>query len=446
MKNDLLVYPDTSNSAAPALAIRRRNAEGIYVPVANFTENVQVYVITNGKWIATTALSGTAATLFTIDDNNNISNGSTIASTVGGFLLSDDTFVGYDPSPLSDGNFTIRTYQYEASNNTWLNIPGTELVVRTTAAYLGDASTYRATDTHLVILDTFDPQNFTINIYERQADKSWKLVDSVPVNSTADQLPGGVSYNGETLVYARFAELLASNPSTYGAVYLYTKTANAWTYQRFDLLELGYKPVGLMGFSVIFIDADTMLVSVAFDGYSGQTIAGGKVLMLTRENGVWNPTLDLIGGAGLFGFGMAINNNDLILVSLTAVSGGYGVTFYTAPLCFSKPINATCNDKQVDSCTDLTATPLYTVNNPQCGAVTAKMNGFSLINNQELEVQFSFTKGFGPAVYCNATVTCPAPPVAPVANIQATPTKVSSAGALQLGITSLLTTIALAFM
>jgi hypothetical protein len=96
------------------MAISRRNSEGVYEHAANFTEYATPYPSTNDKWVA---LHGEGVALFNIDANNKVSDVSYIG-TYGGFLLSDDTFVGFDPvSENDDGNFTIRTYQYEASNN-----------------------------------------------------------------------------------------------------------------------------------------------------------------------------------------------------------------------------------------------------------------------------------------------------------------------------------------
>jgi hypothetical protein len=164
-KKDLLVYLDASNSE-------------LYV--ANFTEQVSPFASTNGKWVA---LQGEGNYLFNIDENNNLSNSSFIP-TIGGFLLSDDTFVGFDPvSENGDGNYTIRTYEYSTENKNWTEITGTELVVPFVAQSIADISSYRATDTHLVIVDY-----------------------SNPVNSTLSEI-NSPHYNGvDTLVYSLVAE------------------------------------------------------------------------------------------------------------------------------------------------------------------------------------------------------------------------------------------------
>ncbi len=453
---DLLVYFDTSNSAsapvkrgttlptgAPVMAIRRRNADGIYVPVGNFTDVTSPFASTNGKWVVVPA-KGVA--LFSIDSNNHISNTSFVTA-IGGFLLSDDTFVAYDPiSPLSDGNFTIRTYQYEASNNTWLNIPGTEVIVTTSATVLGDFSTYRATDTHLVVADYTNISDVGVHIYERQADKSWKFIESVPVNSSIG--PSSVTYNGvDTLVYANFG--YQPTPDEYGIVIVYTKSNGTWNEQTFTISSLNYRPLGYLGYTTVFLDANTFLVNANQEGYArtGGHDGVGKVLMMTRNaNGTWEPAIELLPStpAGLWGLGVGANDYDIIIPRIIVPVGGniIGLTFFTTPRCFTQPINVTCNFQQISDCSQVDISALYTVNNPQCGAIDTTLTGFGLVANTAIQAQLSFTKFFGAPVSCNATVICPAPPVA----VTQTPSKVSSAGALEFAVTSLVAYVVVMFL
>jgi hypothetical protein len=439
-RKNLLVYLDASNSELPVMAVRRRNSAGAYVPVANFTEEVSPAAVTNGEWTAVLPLGG-GATLFNIDASNTLSEASFIP-TIGGFILSDDTFVSYDPvSENDDGNYTIRTYEYNAANNNWTSIAAADLQVTFEPTFYGDFSSYRATDTHLTFLDT-TTENYTIQIYERQADKSWTYKDSInKVNSTLGA--GSVTYNGvDTLVFA--LPISQPAPSIYGIVFIYTKVNGVWKEQILDVVELGFQPVGLIGGTVIFLDANTMLVSVALDGYTGGSLVigeAGKILMLTRnQDGTWQPALDLTaasddGVPGLFGIGMGVNDFDVVVASLTSIDGSiYTIQFYAGSSCFAQPINVTCNDQQVSDCSSVAISEMYTVYNPQCGAVTAKIDGFSLVNNQALETQFTFSKGFGATISCSSTVTCPAPPVtvSPVSNVT------SSAGMMQLGLVALL--------
>jgi hypothetical protein len=435
-KKDLLVYLDASNSELSVMAVRRRNNEGVYVHVANFTEQVSPFASTNGKWVA---LQGEGNYLFNIDENNNLSNSSFIP-TIGGFLLSDDTFVGFDPvSENGDGNYTIRTYEYSTENKNWTEITGTELVVPFVAQSIADISSYRATDTHLVIVDYSNPESLSVRIYNRLANLSWSLTENVPVNSTLSEI-NSPHYNGvDTLVYS----LVAEEGGSIGIVFIYTKINGQWVEQKFTTESVDYRPVGYLGLSIAFVDANNILISAGLEGYtggSGTPTSAGKVLFVTRgSDGKWEPALDLV-GPNLFGLGVGVNDHDIVVPSLlVSESSTAGLTFYVAPRCFAQPINVTCSNQQVNDCSDVDISEMYTINNPQCGAITANLNGFSLVNNQAISAEFTFTRGYGADFSCNATVTCPAPPVAANNNV-------NSAIVLQLGLASLLVSAAVLFL
>ncbi len=435
-KKDLLIYNDVSSTSV--MAIRRRNADGIYVPVGNFTEVTSPFASTNGKWVS---LYGEGMALFSIDNNNHISNVSFVTAN-GGFLLSDDTFVGYDPvSPLNDGNFTIRTFEYNASNNTWLNIPGTEVVVTTPVNYMGELSTYRATDTHLVFADFTNGSDISVKFFERQADKSWKFIESLPVNSTFG--PVSVNYNGiDTLVCSTPSPQFGTES---GIVFVYTKSNGMWNEQTFTTTSVGFKPQGYLGYATVFLDANNLMVTASLEGYPGNNMPNGvgKVLMMTRNaNGAWEPSVDLPSpteGSGIWGLGVGVNDFDIIVPNIVLPNGPSttSLTFYTIPRCFAQPINVTCNDEQVSDCSQVDISALYTINNPQCGAVHTTLTSVGLEASKAIQAHFSFTKFFGAPASCNATVTCPAPPVV----VTQTPSKVSSAGALEFAITSLIVSV-----
>lgn len=416
---DIFVFYD---SASQHMAITRRNNEGTYQLVGNFSESTSGYAVTNGKWVA---LHGEGVALFNIDANNKVSDVSYVG-TYGGFLLSDDTFVGLFGE-------LIQTYEYDADNNDWNSINGTELVVPADLYAQGDFASYRATDTHLIFIDNAGLENATIEIYERLANKSWGFIDSVPVNGTDSE--GSVTYNGVDTLVVAYPQVSDDSGLTAGIVFIYTKIGGEWTQQKFSAPSVGYKPIALFGYSSLFLDTDHLLISAGFEGVTFSasiSFVGGKVLLLTRkQDGSWEPTLDLAARFGIFGLGMGVNDNDLIVA--TAIGIGPIVNFNIVPRCFYHPINVTCRDQQANDCADLATAELYTINNPQCGAVTTNLKGLSLVNNNQLEAEFSFTRSDGAAVSCSAMVTCPAPPT------QTTDTpNVSGATGLHIGLVSLL--------
>ncbi len=422
-KKDLLVYMDTSglNGGVINMVIRRRNSEGVYEHAANFSTEA-TSIATNGKWIA--ALGSNSPALFSIDAANQISNVSAIDCFAGNFL-SDDTFVGINVNP--DGNFTIQAYEYNASGSNWTALPGTQI----STGYIklqGALSSFRASDTHFVIVDTSVQSDYKIQIYERLADRTYKLEDTVPVNISFDI--GSVFYNGvDTLVYS-FPLTPIPPSNAQGFVYIYTKINGTWHTQLFTADSIGYGEVAFFGFNVIFADPKTLLISAAYAGYPIGTTSsydGGKILLLTQnDNGMWEPMADLTASSGLFGVGMVLNDHDLLVTAVTGAyqSTGFPIAFYVAPQCFYQPPSITCKNQEFSECTDIAVEEIFTLNNPQCGSeVVAAMKGFSLVNNNKaIEAHVSVTKSFLPAVYCNATVTCPA---------ASTPTTVSTAITMQ---------------
>jgi hypothetical protein len=318
-----------------------------------------------------------------------------------------------------------------------VNIPGTELVVQTVVSVSGDFTSYRVYDNYLVIADISEGlDNMTVNLYERLVNKSWSFVESIQVNASGSEA-FAVHYNGvDTFAFGLLAQY---ESSSVGAVRIFTKKNGAWSEQLFTPSTLGYTGFTYLGFSGRFVDENSLLFSAAYEGVTGSSAPTnvGKVVMFSRtDNGDWQPAVDLDGSTGdVFGVGVGVNDHDIV-ISAIALSGSSSVTFYTAPRCFYQPINVTCNIQQVTDCADLSSAELYTINNPQCGAITANLLGLSLVNNQALEAQFSFTRDFGSTVYCNATITCPAPPVAPTSN------NVNNAGVLQLGLASFFVTVA----
>ncbi len=441
---DLLIY--TVYDSSTIAAIHRRNTNGTYELVANITGADFSTISTNGNWIALGRNVGLGTDFFSIDTNNNVSY-SSFVGTNGGFLLSDDTFVGYYPlSPHQDGNYNIHTYRYEASNNSWVVIPELDVSVSTPVLTDAASSTYRATDSHLIIADYSDQSSITVDIYERLPNRSWSLTDSVPVNSTFGW--GSVTYNGvDTFTYF---VLDSADGTSLGTVFIYTKINGEWTYQLVTGTSVGYRPLAAFGTTIVFLDSNNMLLTAYWEGQSTPAIPTGdvgKVLLMTRNSssGLWEPAADLL-GPNWWGTSVIVNDYDVIVPSIVASNNPQqpaNITFFVLPPCFTQPINVTCHDVEVTDCSLVDVSSLYTIDNPQCGNVTVE-SSLVVERADQVTVQFSFTRA-APSVYCNATVTCPLPPDTQVpADTQApgmqapptskqTPTQVSSTGVLQLG-------------
>ncbi len=431
-KKDLLVYVDVS-SGSPALAIRRRNNEGDYLLVANYTGAFGYTIKTNGNWIVS-FIDGQPAALFHIDSNNTLS-ATSYCNVLIGYLLSDDTLVG-----TSDG-LVIKTFAY---NSTWNEIPGTALSLRSGLQWLWETASFQATDKHLTVIQQ-SGSDYAVEIYERLQNRSWSFVESFPVNDV-----GGVTYNGIDTVVFSIPGVTVGTAN--GIVLIYTKINGTWATQEFTTTSVGYRPLGYFGLLITFVDANSLLIAAGYEGYTGSSptsdIQIGKVLLLTRlkSDELWDAVADMNSTGGQFGLGLGINNYDVLIANIVTDESGLQptLTFYTTPSCFTQPIDVTCKDQQVDDCAGLVLSDFYTVNTAQCGnEVIAVLGNITLFDDHAV-ANITLSRSFALPVTCTAQLTCPTPPVASVVPLvdspdtgSHSPMEVNGAHSIQLSLASL---------
>jgi hypothetical protein len=387
-KKDLLVFQEYYIAQMEVL---RRNNEGIYENVANFTEFSSPVTTTNGKWTLV------RIDPFSVDENNELYSPGLQLSIRGGHVLSDDTIVGWE----QNSDFIV-TLQFNEDLEDWIEVPGTSLSIPDSVLQLVNTIvSFSVTDKHLIF-----PQNGQVQIYERLANLSWNLIDSVPVNNTPGF--GKVTYNDlDAFVYA----LQVEDGENLGVVFVYTKLGDQWVEQTFTVDSLGYRPKGKLGSSVVFLDAYNVLISAGLEGFADEGVPteAGKVVLISRNSdGVWEPKMDLT-GSSIFGYGIGVNDYDIIVPSLILQEDSFvNITFNTLPRCFYQPINVTCRDQQVEDCSDVSSADLYTINQALCGTtVTANLTSFTVVDEKQALVQFSFSRRYAEDYFCNVTVTCP---------------------------------------
>jgi hypothetical protein len=168
---------------------------------------------------------------------------------------------------------------------------------------------------HYRVSDTFGHRrHHPTRKYYSQANKSWRFFNSVPVKSSS---PASVNFNGK------------------------------WIQQKFNGANLGYRPKGFIGYTTIFANPNTLFVSAGAEGYGGSLLSGGKVLILTRNaEGLWEPSIDLIGSGGLVGLGFGINDYDIIAGSVASTELGLSIRFFAAPIsCFTQPLQESTSQR-----------------------------------------------------------------------------------------------------
>jgi hypothetical protein len=403
-KKDLLVYQYFDHNANSVVGIRRRNDDGIYEHVADrYFSVLTPFISTNGKWIRVGSRDGDVA-LAAIDQANNMTKEYTVLADWTA-LLSDDSLIAVSMDRVND-HFYIQTYQFNAVNDGWLPLESATLIVSIQPKVVSDSATVSVTDSHLIITG-INAGHSEVQIYERLGDLSWNLTDTVLVSNASNF--DLVTYNNvDTFVYT----LLIPYVDYTGMVIFYTKIDDQWVEKTFTVASLGFRAQGLVGIQVVFLDPDNVLITAGLEGYVGDTLPdeAGKVVLISRNSsGEWEPAFDL-DGFGVFGFGVGVNDNDIIIPSIIFHGELPNVTFNVLPLCYDQPLNATCRDQQAVDCSQVSLADIYTINNPCGSAINATLTSFTLLNNETAQVQFSVSRYFDEN-FCNVTVACLAPAI-----------------------------------
>lgn len=185
-------------------------------------------------------------------------------------------------------------------------------------------------------------------------------------------------------------------------------------------------PDGAFGYTMLQISDNKILVAATYDGFSAnEGFGSGSFLSLDRGlDGTWKFTARIQPEVRDRQWGLALLKTDTellvwgcvttkILVDAQQMIYSYQTIcgFSVIPQCFNDPIEVTCSNQELQSCSDLTKISfdeLYTVQNPGCGV--AKSPESVSFGSSGLEISFEFSRFGVPLASCNATLTCPAIP------------------------------------
>lgn len=429
------------NDVPPELVVFKRGNDGFYQVVAraNSSADAAEAVITNGAWAAV-LVTGTHQ-LFKLNADGSVA---------------DDVHLLYLPSSAAkfyaDGSYVVVTFEgiltYEFANNEWALIRN-DTFENITFPYPQSTSGVRLEENYIVSPNEALPDGFYyVQLFSRQADQSWSFVESVPINATYDTVFRSFFWiDSDTLV---MSGVLETGSLPFGSVFVFKKSNGEWDLaQRFDALDLQLTGFSYMGIAAHQLDKDNILIGAALEGYVSSLDGhnGGLMLLLQRSaSGEWAITSKIHPAQRTSGFasvGVTSNAYDVLSFDCPANETAYlfACTIYTLPLCFYHPVNVTCDNQQLESCSsfDLDLSGLYIVNNPECGLTTTHFGDLQ-INNDGIHVYFNITKG-PQSVQCAVTLECPDPPIAPPVSTVNTPSaktpgssQVSSAAAISVGI------------
>ncbi len=308
---------------------------------------------------------------------------------------------------------SIDTYEFMSSGG-WTTIHN-QPVNFTVTPYLTLTNGGNSSDSVPHVTDTtlaaFNPILNLVELYTRNADKSWTLVDGLTLDTTQYHA-NRIIWNGDdTVVIGDTSYQDAVNPSSYGAVLIYVKNAGVWNMtQLVPSYQYVSTPPGYLGFSMQLIDRNLIAIGAPSDT---SNLATGSVLYLQRFGaGDWQVTLEFVGQGTsvLFGFSIMQNDFDVIVQTFSVNADNSTLAQQVViPPCYL-PMKYACLDLTLDTCqtNNIPYDQLYTVGD-NCTVVNVTE---TRVDGANTTVTFSFSRNYSDTFYCNSTVTCTSPPVA----------------------------------
>ncbi len=400
--NDIAFTTDkTSNEAR----ILKRDSSGNYNLFATKQlQNTSLVATTNGEWFG--AIYSEGIELFRVDQNGQVHDYSILETNTEKFSakLQDDGSLMVA--------FTDYILTYEFVNSQWVvtqnsSFPGASFFL---SSFVSAAIPNNA---FITLSTKQNSDNVTYNIYivARQADKSWKIVESIAVNQTL--LTTGQSYfwDGKDTFICTVASFGGGIP--YGSVFVFNKNNGQWEIsQYFSAAEVGVAGSGFFGVGpLVALDDNHVLVPAPADKLTSEDFppgTGSVHLMQRNQQNEWSFVAKFNSNMSMFGAGLAKNDHDALVFGCTPDFSNARLSFncslFTIPTCIVEPIEFTCNQKQ-DSCsTDFDN--LVVVNNPSCGQVSTSIDRVSG-DKSGIVVDITLSRPLVADAKCSVTLTCP---------------------------------------
>ncbi len=307
------------------------------------------------------------------------------------------TFARYmsDNSLVWVSTTNIWTYEFQSINGTWANslTQPVNFTVLTRLGIIGSiASVPHLTDTTLA---AFNPTTNFVELYTRNANKTWSLVDAVPVNTSLFHANNIVWTGDDTVI---LFDTAFQETSGTGQLLIFTKTNGAW-----DLTKT-IKGSQVCNFTEYTFGFTTLMVDKNFVVISAPSRFGGEVFYLERINGDWQITTRVIGSSAHKYFGLNLAKNDYDIIVQSAHQLIYKYVLVIIPPCL-QPMKYKCQDVTVDTCQteiDIQYEQLYTVGDSCTDVDLENVH----ISREVSTYTFKFSRAYSDTFYCNATVTC----------------------------------------
>ncbi len=316
-------------------------------------------------------------------------------------VMGDDSLVLIDQA-------SIDTLEYVDGN--WTNVQH-QSVNFTVNPYLSYNNGGKANDSVPHLTDTtlaaFNPLRSVVELYTRNADKSWTLVDGLTVDTTQYHA-NRIIWNGDDTVVLADTSFV-QNSTSFGRILIYQKSNGSWNLTRIVVNSEVATLDGHFGYSMLLLDRNLIAIGAPDDAR-----AGSVIYLQRNAGGDWRFTTRFIGRSDRVYFGFSLMKTDSEVIVQTASTADFPLAIaYQAfiPPCYL-PIKQKCQNVTSDTCQIFSVSndQLYTVGD-SCTVVNLKNIRFE---GDTSTLTFSFSRGEFDTLYCNSTITCVNPPVTPI--------------------------------
>jgi hypothetical protein len=392
----------TTDEATHQAQIMKRNANGMYNLFAiRQLRNASLVATTNGEWFG--SIYGQGVELFRVDENGQTHDYSIMELPTENFAAQ----LQQDGSLMVAFTDSILTYEFV--NAEWIVTKNTTFA-GANFVLSPFASAAIPNNAFIVIDDNINADNETYNIFiiTYQADKSWKIVETVAVNKTFLSMGQAYFWDGANTFMCTSIDGEGSPPI--GALFVFTKTNGVWkNSQSFSPADVGVGGYAYFGVGpLVPLNNDNVLVAAPADNILANSFppgTGSVYLMQRNQQNEWNFVAKFTSNTTLFSAGMAKNDQDALVLGCSVNATDFDIycSLFTFPKCVIEPIDFTCSQQRDTCSTDLD--DLVVINNPLCGKVSLNYDRIDADKNG-IEVDVILSRPLVADATCSVTLTC----------------------------------------
>lgn len=294
---------------------------------------------------------------------------------------------------------------FQFVNNQWKEM--SSFVIAPNPKISPPAQSFHASNDAIVVASNFNQTMVNVTIYKRQADASYIISESF--NVFEGMYGTDVLYNDVDTVFLTYFNADLTGSGINGLIRVYTKSNNAWSLSSTITAAnvTGIAVPANLGWFRAIVNQNAALFMARDDDKSTDFTAKGRAVLVTREGGIWQSKATLLSTleshATLGYYGIAVNDYNMFVTNAHASIAQTSVLALSN--CALEPINVTCSAVTVQDCSTLSLASYYTINNPQCGAVTVSQKKVT-VAAPYVSSEFVFERQYVASTSCTINVTC----------------------------------------